>query len=150
VRLAPILVALIGVIGLGACDDDDDGGGDTAAFCAGVAENVEALHASPTTDSEVEELVDLWRDVGDDAPLAIEQEWDTHADNLELAWTSDDQQEVLASTFAAERSTVAIAAWLRSNCGIDWGPVTTIVPASVATTTVPGASTTTTTTSPPA
>ena len=58
-----------------------------------------------------------------------------------MAWTSDDQQEVLASTFAAERSAVAIADWLEQNCGIDFGPVTTIVPATITTTTVPGATT---------
>ena len=67
----------------------------------------------PTTDDEVDDLIDLWRDIGGDAPLAIEEEWDEHADNLELAWTSDDQQEVVASAFAAERSAVAIADWLR-------------------------------------
>ena len=83
------------------------------------------------TEDEVDDLIDLWRDIGDDAPLAIEEEWDTHADNLELAWTSDDQQEVVASAFAAERSAVAIADWLDENCGLDWGPVTTIVPGSV-------------------
>ena len=61
---------------------------------------------------------------------------DRHADNLETAWTSDDQQEVLASAFAAEQSTVAIADWLRQNCGVDLGPVTTIVgTAAVPTTT---------------
>ena len=95
---------------LAACDDD--GAGDTEQFCDDVADNVEALRADPATDDDVEDLIDLWRDIGDDAPLAIEEEWDAHADNLELAWTSDDQQEVVASAFAAERSAVAIAGWL--------------------------------------
>ena len=39
--------------------------------------------AGPTTDDDVDDLIDLWRDIGDDAPLAIEEEWDAHADNLE-------------------------------------------------------------------
>jgi hypothetical protein len=142
VRLAPIIFAVSGVIGLGACGDD---GGDAERFCTEVAENVEALRTNPATDAEVEELIDRWHDLGDDAPLAIEAEWRAHADNLELAWTSDDQQEVLASTFAAERSTVAIAAWLSDNCGIDFGPVTTILPDAVPTTTAVAGSTTTTT-----
>jgi hypothetical protein len=142
VRWASTLLAAVTVVALGACDDD---GGDSEAFCADVADNVEALRATPATDQEVEDLIDLWHDLGGDAPLAIEEEWNRHADNLELAWTSDDQQEVLASTFAAERSTVAIAEWLHETCAIDFGPVTTIVEASLPTTTVAGSTTTTTT-----
>jgi hypothetical protein len=142
VRWAPTLLLVALVVTLAACNDDD--GGDTEAFCAEVADNVEALRATPATDREVEDLIDLWHDVGDNAPLAIEKEWGRHADNLELAWTSDDQQEVLASTFAAEQSTVAIADWLRQNCGIDFGPVTTIVEAAVPTTTVAPSTTSTT------
>jgi hypothetical protein len=142
VRWAPTLLAAGIVVTLAACNDD--GGGDTETFCSEVADNVEALRAAPATDQEVEDLIDLWHDLGGDAPLAIEEEWDTHADNLELAWTSDDRQEVLASAFAAERSTVAIAGWLRQNCGIDFGPVSTIVPAAVPTTTVAGSTTSTT------
>jgi hypothetical protein len=144
VRWAPTLLLAAVVVTLAACNDDD--GGDTEAFCAEVADNVEALRATPATDQEVEDLIDLWHDVGGDAPLAIEEEWSRHADNLELAWTSDDQQEVLASAFAAEQSTVAIADWLQQNCGIDFGPVTTIVEAAVPTTTVAGSTTSTSTT----
>ena len=141
VRWAQTLLAAVVVVTLAACNDD---GGDTETFCADVADNVEALRATPSTDQEVEDLIDLWHDLGGDAPLAIEEEWTRHADNLELAWTSDDQQEVLASAFAAEQSTVAIADWLQENCGIDFGPVTTIVEASLPTTTVAGSTTTTT------
>ena len=100
----------------------------------------------PTDD--VDDLIDLWRDVGDDAPLAIEAEWDAHADNLELAWTSDDQQEVVASTFAAERSAVAIADWLADNCGIDLGPGHDDRARHDPRASLPGASTTTTSTTP--
>jgi hypothetical protein len=142
VRRAPALIAFVALVTLAACDDDD--GGDTEAFCTEVGDSIEALRATPATEEQVEDLIDLWRDLGDSAPLAIEAEWNTHADSLELAWTSDDQQEVLASAFAAEQSTVTIAAWLEENCGIDFGPVTTIVPD--APTTTAGTSTTTTTT----
>jgi hypothetical protein len=148
VRLAlPLLAAL--TIALGACDDDS--AGDSEQFCAEVAENVEALRAAPATDDDVDNLIDLWRKVGDDAPLAIEAEWTRLVDNLELAWTSDDQHDILASTFASERSAVDVATWIADNCGFDFGPVTTIVPGTVAITTLPGAITTSrssTTTSP--
>jgi hypothetical protein len=141
VRLAlPLLAAL--TIGVGACDEDS--AGDSEQFCAEVAENVEALRAAPATDDEVDGLIDLWRRLGDDAPLAIESEWTRLVDNLELAWTSDDEQEILAGTFASERSAVDVATWIADNCGFDFGPVTTIVPGTVATTTLPGATTTST------
>lgn len=138
----PLVVIAFAVVAFAACDDD--GAGDAEQFCEDVAQSVEGLRVDPATEDEVDDLIDLWRDIGDGAPLAIEEEWDTHTDNLELAWTSDNQQEVVAAAFAAERSTVAIAAWLSDNCGIDFGPVTTIVPGTLATTTtVPGATTTT-------
>ena len=142
-RAALSFITIVGAVLLVSCDDD--GAGDAEQFCTSVAENVEGLRANPATDAAVEDLIDLWRDVGGDAPLAIEEEWAAHADNLELAWTSDDQQEVVASTFAAERSAVAIARWLEDNCAIDWGPVTTIVPGTIAAASLPGASSTSTT-----
>jgi hypothetical protein len=143
VRAALTVILVVAALSLVACDDD--GAGDAEQFCTSVAENVDALRANPVTAVAVEDLIDLWRDVGDDAPLAIEEEWNTHADNLELAWSGDDQQDVLASTFAAERSAVAIAAWLEDNCAIEWGPVTTIVPGTVPAASLPGASSTSTT-----
>jgi hypothetical protein len=148
VRAALSIIAAVAALLLAGCDDD--GAGDAEQFCSNVAENVAALRANPETDAAVEDLIDLWRDVGDDAPLAIEEEWDAHADNLELAWATDDQQEVVASTFAAERSAVAIAGWLEDNCAIEWGPITTIVPGTIPVASLPGATTTssTSTTSP--
>ncbi len=147
-RAALPFIAVVAALSLTSCDDDD--AGDAEQFCTSVAENVEALRAIPATDAAVEDLIDLWRDVGDDAPLAIEEEWNAHADNLELAWTSDDDQEVVASTFAAERAAVAVAGWLEDNCAIEWGPVTTIVPGTIPAASLPRASTTssTSTTSP--
>ena len=139
------LFAVVAALALGGCDDD---AGDTQQFCDDVAANLEALRSDPTSDDAVDDLIDLWRDIGGEAPLAIAEEWDEHADNLELARTSDDPQEVVASAFAAERSAVAIAEWLAANCDIDWGPVTTIVPGTIPAASLPGASTTTTSTTP--
>src|SRR5262245_16112695 len=48
VRWAPTLLLAVVVTTLAACNDGD--GGDTEAFCSGVAENVEALRATPATD----------------------------------------------------------------------------------------------------
>jgi hypothetical protein len=147
VRLALPIFAVVATatsgLALGACGDDD--GGDAEAFCAEVADNAEALRADPATDDDVDALIDLWRDVGGDAPLEIEPEWTRLVDNLELAWTGEDQQEILASTFAAERSALGVAAWVAEHCGFDFGPVTTIVPGTLPEASLPaGASTSTT------
>lgn len=142
VRLTLSAVAVGALAVLAACDDD--GGGDAERFCNDVAANVDELRAEPTTDAEVESLIGLWARLGRAAPLAIEQEWDARTENLELAWTSDDEQEILAATFAFERSGVAIATWLDETCGIDFGPVTTIVPPGPSTSATPAPSATTT------
>ena len=88
---------------------DDDGGGDTEAFCDDVADNVEALRVAPATEDEVEDLIDLWRDVGGDAPLAIEAEWDTHADNLETGMDERRSAGGRGERVRRRASTVAIA-----------------------------------------
>lgn len=126
-RLAATVAFLsIATAGLVACDRDR--AGDAATFCGRVADNIEALRAEPATEAEVESLIELWIDIGEDAPLAIEPDWDAYIDSyLRAAWTSDDEEEILASVFAGERSAVAIATWLQDNCGVEWGPVTTIV-----------------------
>lgn len=116
---------------------DNGGPGDAERFCELVNDNIEALRAVPQTPQDIDELIDLWTDVGDVAPLAIEPDWSAHVLNFETARDSDDQEEILARMFATERSSVAIATWLGDNCAIDWGPVSTIVPQAATTTTVP-------------
>lgn len=106
---------------------DDGNAGDTEQFCALVQENVEPLRAVPQTPEQIEQLIDLWREIGEVAPLAIEPDWSAHALNLETARDSDDQEEILARAYATERSAVAVAGWLQDNCAIDFGSVATIV-----------------------
>jgi len=113
-------------LALTACNDDGKTG-DTARFCERVQDNLDALRANPTTPAEVDQLIDLYNEVGASAPLAIEPDWSALALNLETAWTAEDQQEALARAYATERSAVAVAAWLNDNCAIDFGPVSTIV-----------------------
>jgi hypothetical protein len=122
----------------------DDSGGATAAFCEQVEEHLDELRATPQTIADVEALIALWKDVGEVAPLAIEADWDAHVLNFETALEGDDDEEIYARIYATERSSLAVGAWVQANCGFDWGPITTIVPAAPTTTTVPGASTTTT------
>ena len=117
--------------------NDDGGSGDTARFCELVQDNVTALRALPTTADEIDGLIGLYEDVGARAPLAIEPDWSALTLNLETAWTAADQQEAIARAYATERSAVAVAAWLQDNCGIDWGPVATVVQQTSTTLTPP-------------
>lgn len=116
---------------------DNGGAGDAGEFCELVQGNIEALRAVPQTPQDIDDLVELWTEVGEVAPLAIEPDWSAHVLNFETARDSDDQEEILARMYATERSSVAVATWLDERCAIDWGPVSTIVPPAATTTTVP-------------
>ena len=108
------------------------------------------MRATPQTIEDVEALITLWEDVGADAPLAIEADWDAHVLNFETALEGVDDEEIYARIYATERSSVAVGAWVLDNCGFDWGPITTIVPTAPTTTTVPGGSTPTSAAAPAA
>jgi hypothetical protein len=142
--------ALAGGLCVGAAACRDDSGGDTAAFCGQVDEHLDALRAVPQTEQDVESLIALWKEVGNDAPLSIEPDWQAHILLYETLWdpeilTDEDKaEEAYARAFATERSSVAVAAWVNDNCGIDWGPVDTIVPQVTTTTLAPGATAPTT------
>lgn len=136
-RRAAIAVGVAGALAasaaaaLAACDDDG-GTGDSERFCGEVQEHFDELRSVPQTQDEVDELISLWTEVGESAPLAIEQDWDAVTLSLETATDYADQQDALARIFATERSHVAIAGWLDANCAIAW-PVATIVAATTTT-----------------
>ena len=135
---------LAGGLCVGATACREDRGGDTAAFCGQVEEHLEELRATPQTPQDVDRLIDLWTEVGTDAPLSIEPDWQAHVLLFETAWDpetlADDEamEEAYARLFATERSSVALAAWIDTNCGFDWGPVETIVPQVTTTSLAPG------------
>jgi hypothetical protein len=126
-RAVTLAVALVASVAISACRDDSKTG-DAARFCQQVQDNLEALRANPQTPDEVDGLIELWEDVGEDAPLSIEPDWQAHILNFETALEGEDMDEVYARIYATERSSVAVATWVSDNCGIDWGPVSTIVP----------------------
>lgn len=132
----------------------DDSGGDTATFCGQVETHLEELRATPQTPADVDRLIDLWTDVGEDVPLSIEPDWHAHILLFETAWDPaivhdpEQMEEAYARMYATERSSVAVAAWVDENCGLDWGPVATIVPQVTSTTLAPGQTAPATTTGP--
>lgn len=126
------LAATIAVGALAAC------GGDEAPraerFCGEVAANKDAL-TNPTLEyaDDIAPVLDLYREIGELAPLGIEEEWGQLVDAYETASTVvpgdvESEQAALAAIYSSEKSAAAIDDWLQANCAVDIGPVFTIVP----------------------
>lgn len=126
VALVALAMALVGCA--------DDSGGDAERFCGEVAVNKDSL-TSPTLvyADDIEPLLDLYRKIGEFAPLAVEEEWDQLVSAYETASTvvpgdTESEQVALAAIYSSEQSAAEVDRWLRDNCAVDIGPVFTIVP----------------------
>ena len=112
------------------------GGGNAERFCGEVAANQDALtNPQLVYSDDIEPLLDLYREIGALAPLAVEEDWDQLVSAYETASTvvvgdEASEQEALAAIYSSEESAAAIDRWLRANCAVDIGPVFTIVPHS--------------------
>ncbi len=111
-----------------------ESGGNAERFCGEVAANKDAL-TNPvlTYADDIEPLLDLYREIGDLAPLAVEHDWNQLVTAYETASTvvpgePASEQEALAAIYSSEESAAAVDQWLRANCAVDIGPVFTIVP----------------------
>ncbi len=131
---------------LGACGGDEDPSAER--FCGEVAANNEAL-TNPQlgyTD-DIDPLLDLYRNVGELAPLGVEADWDQLVSAYETASTvvigdQESEQKALTAIYSSEKSAAAVEAWLLANCAVDIGPVFTIVPQGPVTVTLPPEGTT--------
>jgi hypothetical protein len=130
--LAPALTAVVSVVLAAGCTGNDDSG-DAQRFCGEVQVNAEQLTQPDLRFSnDIEPFLDLYREIGELAPLAIETEWSQLIDAYETASTvvvgdPESEQVALASIFSTEKSAAAVDRWLESNCAVDIGPVFTIV-----------------------
>ena len=118
---------------LGGCGDDAVKP-DAARFCAEVSANRSAI-VEPTlaTELDIAVMVDLYRRLGDLAPLAVADEWQALLAVIERAdalarGDAEAVTNVVEAAYAAERAAVRIAEWVLASCGVDLGPVTTISP----------------------
>jgi hypothetical protein len=119
------------VTAIAACGGD--GGGSAERFCGEIEANKEALTDPQLAyTDDIDPLLDLYREVGDLAPLAIEAEWNQLVEAYETASTvvpgdQASEQEALAAIYSSEESAATVDRWLQANCGVDIGPVFTIV-----------------------
>jgi hypothetical protein len=127
------LVAAAALAGLLANCGSGADAGDAERFCGEVQANRRAIvKPRVRTADDVDELLTLYRDLGELAPLAIDADWDELIVNYETASTvvpgdPESLQRVAAQAYATERSAVAVHDWLLANCAVDIGPVATIV-----------------------
>jgi hypothetical protein len=124
--------ALAAMVSLSACGDGDAGSAER--FCGEIAANKDVLTAPALEFSDdIEPLLDLYREIGDLAPLSIQQEWNQIVSAYETANTMvlDDaasQQDAAVAIYSAEESAAKVDTWLRANCAVEIGPVVTLVP----------------------
>jgi hypothetical protein len=132
-----------------------ESGGDAERFCGEVAANKDALtNPDLTYSDDIEPLLDLYREIGDLAPLAVEDDWNQIVAAYETASTvvpgePASEQEALAAIYSSEESAAAVDQWLKANCAVDIGPVFTIVPHTPVTAPAPVDTTVDTTIPPP-
>ncbi len=118
---------------LAACSDDRPAG-NAERFC-GEIEVHQAQLTAPQLNSaaDVDALLELYRSIGEFAPLAIESEWDQLIVNYETASTvvpGDEAslQEAVEVAYQSEQAGARVKQWLVDNCALDIGPVATIAP----------------------
>jgi hypothetical protein len=128
----PTAVTVTAALTLASCSSS--GGGSAERFCGEVAANKAALTTPKLSFSnDVGPLLDLYRKIGKLAPLSIQQEWEQLTTAYETANTMvlddpESEQRTVAAIYSSEKSAAAVDTWLRANCGVDIGPVATLVP----------------------
>jgi hypothetical protein len=125
----------------------DDGPGDTGRFCGEVKAHTAELVTNPAKLGDVAAFIDLYKRIDRVAPLAIQPHWEALILNYETASTVDPDdpaslQRAYRQAYATEASAVRVHDFLLANCGVDIGPVATIVPQAASPGTTPGTSTT--------
>ncbi|MFT6292137.1 MAG: hypothetical protein ACJAR2_002751 [Ilumatobacter sp.] len=126
--------AIFAITTLAACQDGDAGGGNAERFCGEIEAN-QAMLTNPglSTSDQVGPLLDLYREIGAFAPIAIAIEWQQLVLNYETASTvapGDDasMQRAVATALQSEQAAAQVKGWLVDNCALDIGPVATIAP----------------------
>jgi hypothetical protein len=131
-RSAQLITAALSIVTLAACDGSEAPSAER--FCGEVQENRDQLtNPSIAVDEDIDDLLDLYREIGALAPLAVADNWNQIVSAYETASTvvigdEASEQEALVAIYRSERSAAAVDRWLQDNCGVDIGPVFTVVP----------------------
>jgi hypothetical protein len=133
-RTATLAAAGLVVAAPGLASCGVDGAPSAERFCGEVSANKDALtNPEVVYSDDIEPLLELYRDIGELAPLGVESDWNQLVSAYETASTvvigdEESEQAALTAIFSSERSAAAVETWLLANCAVDIGPVVTIVP----------------------
>jgi hypothetical protein len=99
-------------------------------FCGELTVHKNDIRTAPTSDETITKLITLYSTMGEVAPLDIQNDWDQLSTNLKTANTVNVKdpasvQKVADSAYAAQQAAERVAAWARTTCGLDIGPVGT-------------------------
>ncbi|MEI7619207.1 MAG: hypothetical protein WCK14_11355 [Actinomycetota bacterium] len=97
-------------------------------FCGELTAHKADIRKLPTSDTSITQLITLYSQMGEVAPLDIQADWDQLSTNLKTASTVDvkDSASVQAaanSAYATQKSAQSLAAWALTVCGLDIGPI---------------------------
>jgi hypothetical protein len=132
-RRAARACLLIGALAAVAVACGDERGGDAERFCGEVDANKAAL-TDPQLEfaDDIEPYIDLYRSIGEVAPLSIEAEWNQLIVNYETVSTvvlgdTESEQTAVVSALQSEKAAATVSSWLAENCAVDLGPLATLV-----------------------
>ena len=97
-------------------------------FCGELTAHKADIRELPTSDTSIAQLITLYSQMGEVAPLDIQTHWDQLSTNLKTASTVDvkDPESVQAaadSAYATQKSAQSLAAWALTVCGLDVGAI---------------------------
>lgn len=121
---APALIVLLLTV-TAACGDDHTSAGER--YCTAIKSHLVALESPAiATAADINATLELYHSIADGAPVAVQPEWQTVAENLETAATVDpkDPESLQRAADTARRSNAAavqIQQYTQQNCGIDIG-----------------------------
>lgn len=93
-------------------------------FCRQLEREVSGLGVAPTTQSEVDVLVSRYRRIGEVAPNAVADDWDTLTSMLEDASNvntanSADVEAFTKEALQANKAAARALQWVKDTCGVD-------------------------------
>jgi hypothetical protein len=107
------------VIGSSSCSDTDRS---ATQFCGSLKNSLAELTANLATSSDVSSLVNRFESLNAMTPLAIEDEWQTLTNLVQLAaetdpLDTDGRQKLADAAYQTERPAREIERWVEATCG---------------------------------
>jgi hypothetical protein len=119
--MAAVVIACSGALLLTSC-----GGSDRTAtnFCRQLSREMPGIAMVPASQSDADVLVSRYRRLGEVAPSAVAEDWETLATMLEDAArlntaNSDDVETFTKEALQANKAAARALQWVKDTCGVD-------------------------------